>query len=97
MQRRSEQPQRTCIGCMMRDNKERMLRIASSGETLTLDEEGRMPGRGAYLHNRKRCITDLVRNKAREVRSLKRKISLDERYKLAELIQARLDGTAALQ
>jgi len=74
-----------------------MLRIAARGETLTLDEESRMPGRGAYLHKRNQCITDFVHYKARELRSLKRKISLDERRKLAELIQARLYSTTALE
>jgi len=97
MQKQNDGPQRTCIGCMRRDSKERMLRIAARGEALTLDEKGRMAGRGAYLHNRNQCITDFVHNKARELRSLKRKISLDERRKLAELIQARLDSTAALE
>lgn len=82
---------------MSRDSKERMLRIVVSADRLTMDEEGSMPGRGAYLHYRNRCITDFVRNRARELRSLKRKISLEERRKLAELIHARLDSNAALE
>jgi predicted RNA-binding protein YlxR (DUF448 family) len=81
---------------MRRDNKERMLRIVVSGDTLTLDEEGRMPGRGAYLHHRDGCITDFVHNRVRELRSLKRRLDLDQRRKLAELIHARLDRNAAL-
>lgn len=74
-----------------------MLRIADRGDTLTLDEERRMPGRGAYLHYRNRCITDFVHSKAREFRSLKRKIGRNERLKLAELIHARLDSAGALE
>ena len=97
MRRPNDGPQRTCIGCMRRDSKEHMLRIAASGGKLTLDEEGRMPGRGAYLHYRNRCITDFVHNRARELRSLKRKINLEERRKLAELIHVRLDSSAALE
>jgi len=97
MQRPNDRPQRTCVGCMERDSKEHMLRFADRGETLTLDEEGRMLGRGAYLHYRNRCITNFVHNKARELRSLKRKISPDERRNLAELIHARLDSSAALE
>jgi uncharacterized protein len=97
MRKPNNKPQRTCIGCMERDSKEHMLRIAASGDRLTLDEEGRMPGRGAYLHCRNRCITSFGRNKAREMRSLKRQISPDERRRLAELIHARLDSTAALE
>jgi uncharacterized protein len=97
MQKPNDKPQRTCIGCMERDYKQSMMRIAVSGDTLTLDEECRMPGRGAYLHYRNRCITSFGRNKARELRSLKRKISPDERRKLVELIHARLDSSAALE
>jgi len=97
MRRRNERPQRTCIGCMERDSKEHMLRIAARGDTLTPDEEGRLPGRGAYLHYRNRCITSFGHNKTRELRSLKRRISPDERRGLAELIRARLDSTAPLK
>ena len=97
MRRPNDRLQRTCIGCMERDRKEHMLRIVASGDTLTLDEDGRMPGRGAYLHYRNRCITSFDHNKARELRSLKRKISPDERHKLVELIHARLDSSAALE
>ena len=82
---------------MRRDAKNRMLRIAGMEETLTLDEQARMPGRGAYLHRRDRCITEFVRNKRKELRSLKRSISFDERLKVAELIRARLDSSAALE
>jgi predicted RNA-binding protein YlxR (DUF448 family) len=95
MQRPNNQPQRTCVGCMQRDGKEHLLRIALSGETLTFDEAGRLPGRGAYLHRDNRCITSFGRNKARALRSLKRKISPGERRKVAELIYARLASHAA--
>jgi uncharacterized protein len=97
MQKQNEGPQRICVGCMRRDSKRRLLRIATREDSLTLDEEGRMPGRGAYLHYCNRCITDFVKNRARELRSLRRKVGLDERRKLAELIHARLDSSAALK
>lgn len=82
---------------MRRDSKQRMMRITAGEDSLTLDEEGRMPGRGAYLHYRSRCITDFVHNRIRELRSLRRKISLDERRRLVELIHTRLDSSAALE
>jgi predicted RNA-binding protein YlxR (DUF448 family) len=82
---------------MRRDNKERMFRIVAVGEILTLDEEARRPGRGAYLHRYSRCITGFVLNKKKELRSLKRKITLDERRKVGESIRARLDSNAALE
>ncbi len=97
MWRPNDRPQRTCLGCMRRDTKDRMLRIAASSDTLTADEEGRLPGRGGYLHRRDECINNFARSRVKELRSLKRKISLDERLKLAELIRARLDSRAALE
>jgi predicted RNA-binding protein YlxR (DUF448 family) len=97
MQRPNEGPQRTCIGCRERDSKKHMLRIAVHEGTLTLDEEGQLPGRGAYLHYRNRCITSFGQSKAREVRSLKRTIMRDERRKLIELIHTRLASSAALE
>ncbi len=97
MQKPNDGPERTCIGCMERDSKKHMMRIAVSRDTLMLDEKGLMMGRGAYLHYRNRCITSFGHNKARELRSLKRKISADERRKLVELIHARLDSSAALE
>ncbi len=97
MLRRNDGPQRTCLGCMRRDTKDRMLRIAAGGDTIILDEEGRRAGRGGYLHRRDQCITNFAHSRAKELRSLKRKISRDERLKLAELIRARLDSRAALE
>jgi predicted RNA-binding protein YlxR (DUF448 family) len=82
---------------MKRDCKENLLRVVVEGNTLRLDEDGRMPGRGAYLHCRNRCIRDFVHKRTRELRSLKQKLSLDERRKLAKLIHARLDGIAAFE
>ncbi len=82
---------------MQRDAKQRMLRITVAEGSLTLDETGRMPGRGAYLHQDDRCITGFVRSKSRELRSLRRAISPDERRRLAELIYMRLDRHAALE
>jgi uncharacterized protein len=93
----NDRPVRTCVGCMRRDHKRRMLRITAGPDGLTLDEQGRLPGRGAYLHYQNRCITGFVHNRARELRSLKRNVSSDERRKLAELVHARLDSAAALE
>src|SRR5260370_13158724 len=59
----NNRPQRTCVGCMERDSKDQMLRIAAEASLLTVDEEGRRPGRGGYLHPREECITKFTRSK----------------------------------
>ena len=97
MWRPNDRPQRTCLGCRRRDSKDKMLRIVATGSGLTLDEEAKMPGRGAYLHRRNQCITEFVHSKVKELRSLRQKISRDQRLKLAELICARLDSGSALE
>jgi predicted RNA-binding protein YlxR (DUF448 family) len=74
-----------------------MLRIAVVDNTLTLDERGRLPGRGAYLHYRNRCITNFGRTKAGELRSLKRRVSREERCELIKLIHTRLDSSGTLE
>ena len=43
-------PQRTCITCRQVTDKRRLVRLVRSGDgAVTVDETGRMPGRGAYL------------------------------------------------
>ena len=82
---------------MERDSKEQLLRIAVSNDMLTLDEQGQLPGRGAYLHYDNGCITSFANSRIRKLRSLKRNISRDERRKFVELIHARLDSCAAVE
>jgi predicted RNA-binding protein YlxR (DUF448 family) len=85
------------MGCVERDGKDQMLRIAVDHGLLTVDEEGRTPGRGGYLHRREECINKFARSKAKELRSLKHKISQDERLKLVEVIRGRLASRVALE
>lgn len=82
---------------MRRDAKHRMIRIAVCGDQLRIDEDTQMPGRGGYLHRRGECLTKFTRSKVKEFRSLKRKIGLDERLRIAELIRTRLDSTSTLE
>jgi predicted RNA-binding protein YlxR (DUF448 family) len=48
-------PQRTCVGCRETLAKRGMIRIARTPEGLRVDPTGKVPGRGAYLHDRKSC------------------------------------------
>jgi predicted RNA-binding protein YlxR (DUF448 family) len=62
-----------------------------------LDKDARIPGRGGYLHSREECLTKFTRSKVKEFRSLHRKIALDERHRIAELIRTRLDRKLTLE
>lgn len=48
-------PQRTCVGCRTVEAKRTLIRIVRTPEGLKVDPKGKMPGRGAYLHDRRSC------------------------------------------
>jgi predicted RNA-binding protein YlxR (DUF448 family) len=81
---------------MRRDFKPAMVRIVVGASGAALDEAARMPGRGGYLHRRAECLDRFERSKVKEFRSLRRKLALDERRNIAELIRTRLDRNTAL-
>ena len=97
MPKQSHEPERTCLGCMQRDLRSRMARVAAFGEVVRLDPDARGAGRGGYLHRREECLQRFTRSKVKEFRSLRRRVSLDERRKIAELIRTRLDSKTPLE
>lgn len=48
-------PQRTCVGCRQVLSKRQLIRIVRSSEGVVIDLNGKLPGRGAYLHDQKIC------------------------------------------
>ena len=57
-------PQRTCIGCREVNEKKTLVRIVRSPEGVCIDPTGRMPGRGAYLHEAKECWENALKRGA---------------------------------
>ena len=55
IQRVKHVPQRTCVGCREVLPKRKMVRIVRTADGVQLDPTGKMPGRGAYLHDRREC------------------------------------------
>ena len=55
VQRVKHVPQRTCVGCREVLPKRKMIRIVRTGDGVQLDSTGKLPGRGAYLHDRREC------------------------------------------
>ncbi len=71
------------------------MRLAVSREgrgAVIADFSARLAGRGGYLHPRRECLDKFTRAKAREFRSLKRKIELAERCAIVAAIAARLES-----
>ena len=97
MRRSSHKPVRTCLGCNERDFKFAFVRIAALEAGLVVDAQARMSGRGGYIHKRAACLVRFELSKVREFRSLRRKISLDARRQITELIRGRLDSRGEVE
>jgi len=63
-----------------------MIRIAASPEGVRLDSEGRIRGRGGYLHRRPECLERFVKSKVKVFRSLGREIDRQARIDLATAV-----------
>ena len=48
-------PQRTCVGCRQVLSKRQLTRVVRGSEGVVIDLSGKLPGRGAYLHDQKSC------------------------------------------
>lgn len=48
-------PQRTCVGCRQVLSKRQLTRVVRNSEGVVIDLSGKLPGRGAYLHDQKSC------------------------------------------
>lgn len=57
-------PQRTCIGCNVKKDKNEFIRIVKNknGE-INIDKTGKMPGRGAYLCDNIECLEKAIKTK----------------------------------
>ena len=70
-------PMRRCIGCMTSYPKDTLIRIAYHDGVLTVDEDGRAPGRGVYLCRNGECVNTAVKRKALN-RAFKKNFKDDE-------------------
>jgi predicted RNA-binding protein YlxR (DUF448 family) len=48
-------PQRTCVGCKTTASQRELIRLVSAPDGVFVNHEGKMAGRGAYLHKRRSC------------------------------------------
>ena len=46
-------PQRTCVGCRQVLPKRQLTRVVRTPEGVVIDPNGKLPGRGAYVHDQK--------------------------------------------
>ena len=62
-----KQPQRTCMGCNEKKDKNLLIRIVKkqNGE-ISIDRTGKKEGRGAYICDDEKCLEKLIKSKRLE-------------------------------
>ena len=62
-----KQPQRTCMGCNQRKDKNQLIRIVKSkDDEISIDRTGKKEGRGAYICDDINCLEKLIKSKRLE-------------------------------
>ena len=70
-----KQPERTCMGCNEKKDKNELIRIVKNKENeLNIDKTGKMNGRGAYICDDINCLEKVIKSKRLE-KALEIKIS----------------------
>jgi predicted RNA-binding protein YlxR (DUF448 family) len=60
-------PQRTCMGCNSKKDKNELIRIVKNSENeIFVDISGKQNGRGAYICNNSNCLEKLIKSKRLE-------------------------------
>ena len=68
----AEGPVRTCLGCGAKLLKKKLLRfVADRNGLVVLDQQNRLPGRGAYCCSDYKCLTVFVKKKGKLLRALR--------------------------
>ena len=83
-------PQRQCVGCREMKDKKALIRVVKSPEgVISLDEKGRMPGRGAYVCPDVECL-----RRARKSRALERAFETQIPPEVYDAMERQLGGGA---
>ena len=81
-------PQRQCVGCREMKDKKALIRVVKSPEgVISLDEKGRMPGRGAYVCPDVECL-----RRARKSRALERAFETQIPPEVYDAMERQLGG-----
>ena len=68
-------PQRTCVGCMEKKDKNDLIRIVKNKQNeISIDKTGKKDGRGIYICDKIECLEKAIKTKKIE-RAFETKIS----------------------
>ncbi len=73
-------PKRTCVGCRRVDEKRALIRVVRRPDGVFVDPTGKMPGRGAYLHDDPACWERGLQGAL--ARALKTKLTTEDQQRL---------------
>ena len=60
-------PQRTCMGCNQKKDKQELIRIVKNKENeISIDKTGKKEGRGAYICDNIECLEKVIKSKRLE-------------------------------
>ena len=68
--------ERTCIVCKQKQDKNQMSRIVCDGQSVLIENEKKLNGRGAYICKDEKCISSLIKNKSLN-RAFRKNVSLE--------------------
>jgi uncharacterized protein len=86
-------PQRTCIGCRETQSKRSLIRVVRSEQGVQVDPTGKLPGRGAYLHDRRSCWEKGMKGSLEK--ALKKELTPEDRERLIAFIGTLPEETSA--
>jgi predicted RNA-binding protein YlxR (DUF448 family) len=79
-------PVRTCVGCRQQGNRAELIRITNFQGNPIVDIEKKLPGRGAWLHPKTKCISTAVERKAFG-RAFRGKVDIEQATDLLKQIE----------
>ncbi len=82
--RSKHRPQRSCVVCRAKKDKRSLTRLVFAQDKLSVDESGKMHGRGAYLCAAAACWS-LAASRSPLSKALRRELSEDDREYLRQM------------
>lgn len=81
-------PMRMCVGCKESKPKKELLRIVKNKENvISVDDTGKMHGRGAYICRRKSCLEKTIKGKR-----LERVFEITIDPEIYDMLRMRMEG-----
>jgi predicted RNA-binding protein YlxR (DUF448 family) len=86
MVKRKHVPQRMCVACRQSQDKKTLVRIVRTPQGVIVDQTGKLPGRGAYLHSDPVCWEKGVKGSLSK--ALNTEISTADRERLLAFLES---------